>query len=123
MTGSAELPAWAMLLTATLVVVGAALTFIGSLGLVRLKSFYARVHAPTLGTTLGTGCIVLASMLYFSALQTRPVLHELLILLFVSVTTPITLVVLVPAALLRDSSESMEIPRQDISGKARGPRG
>ncbi len=123
MTGSAELPAWAMLLTATLVVVGAALTFIGSLGLVRLKSFYARVHAPTLGTTLGTGCIVLASMVYFSALQTRPVLHELLIVLFVSVTTPITLVVLVPAALLRDSSENMEIPGQDISGKARGPRG
>ena len=123
MTGSAELPAWAMLLTATLVVVGAALTFIGSLGLVRLKSFYARAHAPTLGTTLGTGCIALASMVYFSALQTRPVLHELLIVLFVSVTTPITLVVLVPAALLRDSSESMEIPRQDISSKARGPRG
>jgi multicomponent K+:H+ antiporter subunit G len=124
MTGASEIPAWAALLTATLVLVGAALTFIGSLGLVRLKSFYARVHAPTLGTTLGTGCIALASMVYFSALQTRPVLHELLIVLFVAGTTPITLMVLVPAALFRGSSENVEeASHSGVSGKAAGPRG
>jgi multicomponent K+:H+ antiporter subunit G len=124
MTGAAELPGWAALLTATLVLVGATLTLIGSLGLVRLKSFYARVHAPTLGTTLGTGCIVLASMIYFSALQTRPVLHELLIVLFVAVTTPISLMVLVQAALLRDSSENVDgVPRPDVSSEAADPRG
>ena len=31
------------------------------------RTFYERVHAPTLGTTLGTACIVVASMIYFSA--------------------------------------------------------
>jgi multicomponent K+:H+ antiporter subunit G len=124
MTGAADIPAWAALLTATLVLVGAALTFIGSLGLVRLKSFYARVHAPTLGTTLGTGCIALASMVYFSALQTRPVLHELLIVLFVAVTTPVSLMILVHAALLRGSSENLEgVPRPDASSEAAGRRG
>jgi hypothetical protein len=42
----------------------------GSIGLLRLRSFYERVHAPTLGTTLGIGCILLASMLFFSVVQT-----------------------------------------------------
>jgi multicomponent K+:H+ antiporter subunit G len=122
MTGAAEIPIWAALFTAMLVLVGAALTFIGSLGLMRLKSFNARLHAPTLGTTLGTGCIALASMVYFSTVQTRPVLHELLFVLFIAVTTPITLLVLVPAALFRDSSENVEpVPRPDVSSEAAGP--
>ena len=116
MSGAAELPGWAAVLTAVLLFLGAAVTLIGSLGLVRLKSFYARIHAPTLGTTLGTGCIATASMVYFSALQTRPVLHELLIVVFITVTTPITLMVLVHAAVLRDRFERKEdILGQDIS--------
>ena len=37
-----ELPAWAAFVTAMLLLVGAAITLIGSLGLLRLKSFYER---------------------------------------------------------------------------------
>jgi multicomponent K+:H+ antiporter subunit G len=113
MNGMAELPAWAALLTATLLFMGAAITLIGSVGLLRLGSFYERVHAPTLGTTLGTGCIVFASMIYFSALQTRPILHELLIAIFVTITTPVTLMILVRAALFRDRSENAHVPGPD----------
>lgn len=108
MSEAAELPAWAALLTAILVLVGAAVTLIGSVGLLRLGSFYERVHAPTLGTTLGTGCILVASMICFSVLQTRPVLHELLITIFALVTTPVTLILLVRAALFRDRSENAD---------------
>jgi multicomponent K+:H+ antiporter subunit G len=116
MNGMAELPAWAAVLTATLVFLGAAITLIGSLGLLRLKSFYERVHAPTLGTTLGMGCIVFASMIYFSALQTRPILHELLIAVFATVTTPVTLMILVRAALFRDRSENAHgVPPRDAT--------
>ena len=79
MTHAADLPAWAALPTALLLLLGAGLTLTGSLGLLRLGSFYDRIHAPTLGTTLGIGCVLLASMLFFSVLQTRLVLHELLI--------------------------------------------
>ena len=114
MNGVEQLPAWAALVTAMLLVLGAAVTLIGSLGLIRLGSFYERVHAPTLGTTFGTGSIVLASMIFFSALQTRPVLHEFLIVAFVTLTTPVTLTILVRAAMLRDRSENPErIPEQD----------
>ncbi|MBN8958505.1 MAG: cation:proton antiporter [Rhizobiales bacterium] len=104
----AKLPDWAAIIIAILILAGAATTLIGSLGLWRLNSFYERLHAPTLGTTLGTGCIVLASMLCFSVLQTRLVLHEILIAIFVTVTTPITLMILVRAALFRDSVERAE---------------
>ena len=106
MTDAGNIPILVALLTAILLVSGAAITLAGALGLLRLGSFYQRVHAPTLGTTLGTACIALASMIYFSALGSRPVLHEVLILLFVTVTTPITLMVLVRAAVFRDESEN-----------------
>ncbi len=105
MNGAAEIPAWVEIVTAALLLLGAAIALIGSLGLVRLKTFYERVHPPTLGTTLGTGCIALASIVYFSAAQTRPVLHEILLVLFALVTTPVTLTLLVRAALFRDELE------------------
>jgi multicomponent K+:H+ antiporter subunit G len=47
-------PALSEILTAILLVGGAAITLIGSAGLLRLNTFYERAHAPTLGTTLGT---------------------------------------------------------------------
>ena len=106
MNDAENIPVVVALLAAILLVLGAAITLTGALGLLRLRSFYQRVHAPTLGTTLGTACISLASAIYFSALGTRPVLHEMLILLFVTVTTPITLMVLVRAAVFRDESEN-----------------
>ena len=99
-----DVPSLATILTATLVIAGAAVTLIGSFGLLRFRGFYQRVHAPTLGTTLGTIFITTASMIYFSALGTRPVLHEVLVIVFVTTTTPITLVVLVRAALFRDGA-------------------
>lgn len=104
----ADVPAWAALLTSLLVVFGGALAFIGSLGLLRLDSFYDRIHAPTLGTTLGIGSVLIASMIYFSVLQSRLVLHEILIAAFMVVTTPITLMLLSRAALYRDRREGRE---------------
>ena len=105
MNPAAELPPFVALATAVFVVLGAVLALIGSVGLLRLKSFYERVHAPTLGTTLGIGFVLIASMVMFSALELRPVLHEILIAIFTIVTTPVTFVLLVRAALHRDSAE------------------
>src|SRR3546814_19838910 len=101
MTPLADLPVWAALTTAVCVLIGAGLTFTGSLGLLRLGSFYERVHAPTLGATLGTGFVLLASIVCFSAPESRPVLHELLIPVFLPVTKPVTLMLLFQAPLFR----------------------
>ncbi|HET9717361.1 MAG TPA: monovalent cation/H(+) antiporter subunit G [Pseudolabrys sp.] len=102
MNEGAEIPVLSATFTAMLLVVGATFTLIGSLGLLRLRTFYQRVHAPTLGTTLGTTCIAIASMIYFSTLGTRPVLHEVLIVIFITTTMPIALMILVRGAVLRD---------------------
>ncbi|WP_262268898.1 monovalent cation/H(+) antiporter subunit G [Microvirga yunnanensis] len=111
MTMSEGLPAWAALLTAVLVLLGAAVTLIGSIGLLRLRTFYARVHAPTLGTTLGMASILAGSALFFSVAEARPVVHEILIAVFVTLTTPVTLMLLVRAALYRDRTEgSRDVP-------------
>lgn len=113
MNGDA-LPPWAAGLTAILLVAGATLTLIGTFGLVRFRSFYDRVHAPTLGATLGAGCILSASMIYFSVQQSQLVLHELLIAAFLTVTTPVTLILLGRAALYRDRTEGKKgIPGAD----------
>ncbi len=48
-----------------LILFGAIFTFIGSLGLVKLKDFYTRLHGPTKATTLGVGSILIASAVFF----------------------------------------------------------
>ncbi len=105
MTGAEDLPAWAALPTALLLLVGAGLALTGSFGLLRLGSFYERVHAPTLGTTLGIGCVLAAWTLFFSVLQARLVLHGVLIAVLMAAATPVTLMLLARAALYRDRRE------------------
>jgi len=101
----ADFPLWAAIVVSLLCLGGALLTFIGCLGLARFSSFYARIHAPTLGTSFGTVGLLAASMLYFTVSAQRVAVHEVLILIFVSVTTPVTLMLLARAALYRDRAE------------------
>lgn len=100
-----DLPVWAAALVGMLCVIGALFTLLGCIGMVRFDSFYARIHAPTLGTSLGTMAILAASVLYFSVSVQRVAVHEVLILVFVSITTPVTLMLLARAALYRDRTE------------------
>lgn len=114
MSAAPELPEWAAWLTAVLVVAGAFITLTGAIGLSRFKTFYERVHAPTLGATLGNGFILLGSIICFSVLESRPILHEILIGVFVTITTPVTLMLLVRAALYRDRVEGRaDVPRSE----------
>nr|WP_242224916.1 monovalent cation/H(+) antiporter subunit G [Shinella zoogloeoides] len=100
-----DLPAWAAIAVSAFLVIGSVLTLIGAIGFARLPTFYERIHAPTLGTSWGTGGIVMASMIFFTVLGTRPVVHEILVGIFVTVTTPVTLMLLARAALHRDRAE------------------
>lgn len=110
-----QLPPLAELVIAALVLLGAGLALIGSIGLVRLETFYRRVHAPTLGVSLGAFATLAASVIFFSVSQGRWVLHEILIGLFMSVTTPITFMLLVRAALARDRREGVvEAPAKSL---------
>ena len=83
MSTVASLPWWAAVPVAVLLVLGGLITLLGTLGLLRLQTFYQRIHGPAITTTLGAGCILVASMVYFTVGQSRLVIHELLISVFV----------------------------------------
>ncbi|MGB6086803.1 monovalent cation/H(+) antiporter subunit G [Parvibaculum sp.] len=108
MSVASDLPLWVALPFAFFLLLGAGLTLIGSVGLVRLGSFYDRIHAPTLGSSWGTAGIVLSSMIFFTATEGRPVVHEILIGIFVTATMPVTLMLLGRATLYRDRAEGVE---------------
>lgn len=114
MTTIEAIPAWADLLASFLLITGSVLTLIGSAGLLRLPSLFARIHAPTLGNTLGLGCALLASMLVASIQADRLVFQEVLITLFVVVTSPLTAILLMRAGTYRR--------RADTTKKGPGPQ-
>ncbi|MCB5363973.1 cation:proton antiporter [Pusillimonas sp. CC-YST705] len=97
-----ELPLWVTIPGSLLLVISGFLTLTGSLGLIRLKRFYSRLHAVTLGNTLGVGSVIVASILAASAEVQRPVLHEILILMFLVLVSPVTAILLMQAGLRRD---------------------
>ena len=102
------LPLWAAIPAALLLCIGSLLALIGALGLLRLPNFYARIHGPTLGSTMGAGCILLSSMLVFSVLMERPILHEMLISVFIVITAPVTTMLLSRASLFQDRHRGTE---------------
>ena len=60
-------------------------------------------------------CILIGSALYFSVRGGRLVIHEILIAVFVALTTPVTLMLLARAALYRDRREGREdVPPADV---------
>ncbi|APX92098.1 Na+/H+ antiporter subunit G [Halomonas sp. 1513] len=77
-------------LISLLLVAGGVFAFVGSLGMLQFKDFFMRLHGPTKGTTLGIGCILVASMIYFSVVQPGIHVQELLITLFLFITAPVT---------------------------------
>ena len=98
--------AWELLVSALLLVSGA-FCFLGSLGLARLPDVFMRLHGPSKASTLGVGCVALASIAYFTVREGAPSVHELLIIIFVAMTTPVSAHMIAKAALHR------RLPRRD----------
>ncbi|NYT65965.1 cation:proton antiporter [Alcaligenaceae bacterium] len=96
-----SLPLWLAIPVAFLLVSAGIITVIGSLGLLRLPTFCARMHAPTMGNTLGAFCVLLASILVSSFLEQRPILHPILITILLVITAPCTAILLMRAAIKR----------------------
>lgn len=61
----------------------------GSLGLLRLKDVYSRMHATTKSTTLGVSGILIAALLYLRHLGLTYGLKEMLIIGFLFLTAPV----------------------------------
>jgi len=108
---TATLPLWVTIPATVLLVLAGLTTLIGSFGLLRLPDFFSRMHGPSMTNTVAAGATLVASMLVASAIVGRPIIHELLITLFVSMSAPITAIMLLQAALYRNKARhSRDVP-------------
>lgn len=96
------IPTWLAVVMVSLLISGGSVILIGALGLMRLPNFYQRIHGPAITVTLGAGCVLIASMLYFTVRQSRLVVHELIIAAFVLMTAPVVSMLIMRAAVYRD---------------------
>ena len=101
-----ELPLPLTLLIVFLLLSGSVLTFIGALGLVCFRNFYDRLHMPALGTTLGMASILLGTCFYTSYLAGHLILRDIMLIFFLSLSAPITLMMLARPAAMRDLTQN-----------------
>jgi multicomponent K+:H+ antiporter subunit G len=87
---------------------GAVLT--GALGLLRLRDFFTRMHAPALAYTAGSWTATLATVVHFSAHEGALSLRAWSLIVLLSITAPITTVLLARAALFRRRAAGEEVP-------------
>ena len=106
----AALPLWAEITIAAMVLTGATIALLGSWGLLRLNTYFERVHAPSIIATMGCWCIMLGTIVYFSLQGQGLALHALLIALFVAITVPVTNIFLMRAALFRARRAGNDVP-------------
>ncbi len=106
---TAATPLWVDVLTAVLVVVGSLTALVGSFGILRLREFFQRVHAPTLNTTVGVWCLVFATIAQVSFVAGQLFVHAAVILVLMALTTPVTTIFLMRAAIFR--TRARELPR------------
>lgn len=105
-----DFPVWAQWLIASLAVLGALVALLGSWGLVRLPTYYERVHTPAIIATMGCWLIMHATWIYFSVSGQGFVMHSVLIAIFIAVTVPITTIFLMRAALFRSRRAGESVP-------------
>ena len=92
---------WIEVPVALLLAMSGVFTLLAAVGLVRFKSFFQRMHPPALAFSLSSWCVTLASILYFSAQDDKLSLHAWLIIIFLSLTVPVTTILLARTELFR----------------------
>ena len=103
-------PTLAEAVVALLLLASGVRVLIAALGLVRLPDFFLRMHAPALASTLGAWIVAFASILHFSTRSAAIDLHEWLIVIVLSITAPVTAMVLARAALFRRRQAGDPLP-------------
>jgi multicomponent K+:H+ antiporter subunit G len=101
------------ILISLFLLIGAAFALIGAIGLATLPDFFTRLHGPTKATTLGVGGMLFASSIHFTH-QGNVSLHEILIILFLFLTAPVSAHLMMKAALhlrLPQSGSDKSLPK------------
>ena len=98
------------IIVALLLLLSGAVVLIAAMGLWRLPDFFTRMHAPALASSLASWIVTLASIVHFSARAGELQLHVWLIIIVLSITAPVTTVVLARAALFRRRHAGDDLP-------------
>src|SRR5471030_3362892 len=112
-----ELSLWVEIPVAILLVLSSLFALIGAVGLLRMKDYFQRMHPPALASTLGAWCVALASIIYFSALKSSPVIHAWLIPILLAITVPVTTLLLARTGLFRKRMAGDDVPPEVSSGQ------
>lgn len=70
-------------------IIGSGFILVGAIGLLKFNDPMTRLHAPTKVGTLGIGMLLIASVIHSFDIG-KPSTHELLIMVFLFVTAPIS---------------------------------
>lgn len=116
----APMPIVLDMLLAVLLVIGTGFALVGSWGLAKLRLFELRLHGPTKATTLGVGCVLIVSGLWFTFGPGPVSLHELLITLFLFLTAPVSAHLLIKAAIALGVARKPPVEPGCAPGTARG---
>jgi len=96
-----HVPLWVEAAAAVLLVLSGLFVVISAAGFLLLPDFFLRMHPPALAYTFGSWCVALAGILYFSTIGGRAALHPWLIIIMLSITVPVTTLLLARVALFR----------------------
>ena len=107
---STALLPWTEAVVAVLLVASGVVVLVAALGLLRLPDFFLRMHAPALASTLAAWSVTLASIVHFSSRGGGLALHSWLIIIVLSITAPVTTIVLARAALFRRRQAGDPLP-------------
>ena len=110
MTLPSVLPAWPEIVVALLLLASGGVVLVAAVGLVRLPDFFARMHAPALASTLAAWIVTFASILHFSTRGGGLALRVWLIIIVLSITSPVSTIVLMRAALFRRRQAGDPLP-------------
>lgn len=105
-----SLSALAEYATALLLLAGGALSLTAAIGLLRMPTFFMRMHPPAIANTFGVWATALAVIIWFGVVEGRLALYVWLIPILLSITAPVTTAMLARAALFRERSQGGDVP-------------
>jgi multicomponent K+:H+ antiporter subunit G len=98
---SVQLSLWIEVPVALLLAASGVFVLSAGIGVLRFRSFFMRMHPPALAFSLSAWCVTLATIVYFSALEQALSLQAWLIIIFLSMTVPVTTTLLARTDLFR----------------------
>lgn len=98
------------IVVALLLLLSGVVVLVAAVGLVRLPDFFLRMHPPALAYTLGSWSVTLATVVHFTAREGVLSLHAWVIIILLSITAPVTTVLLARAAVFRGRAAGEEMP-------------